>query len=58
MKIRQSENGDIEMSVTKSEYIHIYSAIFDHATEYSYRDNPLDKIVEQMETFGIPIEVQ
>ena len=58
MKIRQSENGDIEMSVTKSEYIHIYSAIFDHATEYSYRDNPLDKIIEQMETFGIPIEVQ
>ena len=58
MKIRQSENGDIKMSVTKSEYIHIYSAIFDHATEYSYRDNPLDKIVEQMETFGIPIEVQ
>ena len=58
MKIRQSENGDIEMSVTKSEYIHIYSAIFDHATEYSYRDNPLDKIVEQMETFGIPIEAQ
>lgn len=58
MKILQSENGDIEMSVTTNEYIHIYNAIFDHATEYSYRGNPLDKIVEQMETFGIPIEVQ
>ena len=58
MKIRQLENGNIEMSVNKSEYIHIYNAIFDHATEYSYKDNPLDKIIEQMETFGIPIEVQ
>ena len=58
MKIWQLENGNIEMSVNKSEYIHIYNAIFDHAAEYSYRDNPLDKIVEQMETFGIPIKAQ
>jgi len=58
MKIWQSENGDIQMSMTKSEYIHIYSAVFDHAVEYSYRGNPLDKIVEQMETFGIPVEVK
>jgi len=58
MKIWQTENGEIEIVMSQTEYTHIYTAVFDHAVEYSYKGNPLDKIVEEMETFGIPIEVQ
>ena len=52
MKIRQSENGDIQLSMSLLEYRRLFNAVDDHVTEYCSKNDMLITIFEQMEKFN------
>ena len=52
MKIWQSENDDIQLSMSLLEYRRLFNAVDDHVIEYCAENDILITIFEQMEKFN------
>lgn len=52
MKIWQSENDDIQLSMSLLEYKRLFNAVDDHVIEYCSGNDMLITIFEQMEKFN------
>lgn len=52
MKIWQSEDDNIQLSMSLLEYRRLFNAVDDHVTEYCSGNDMLITIFEQMEKFN------
>ena len=52
MKIWQSEDDNIQLSMSLLEYRRLFNAVDDHVTEYCSENDILITIFEQMEKFN------